>query len=52
MIKGYKQAAAEYESKLNDPYGDEDEDYEMTKEDYLDWQAEARMEDMKLGYDY
>lgn len=51
MIKGYEQAAAEYESKLNDPYGDED-DCEISKEDYLDWQAEARMEDRKLGYDY
>lgn len=51
MIKGYKQAAAEHEAKLNDPYDDED-NCEISKEDYLGWQAEARMEDIKLGYDY
>lgn len=47
---GFERAQTEYESKLFDPYGNEDYEEEyLSREEYLEMQADAMIEEMKLG---
>lgn len=49
---GFERAMREYESRMADPYCDEDYEEEyQSKEDYLETQAEYMMEEMKIRGD-
>lgn len=47
---GFERAMREYESKMTDPFANEDyEDEYEARQDYLERQADAMYEDMRLG---
>lgn len=51
MIKGYEKAAAEYEAKMSDPYGEVLENDWDAKEEYFTDQYEEEMLERQIdGY--
>lgn len=45
MAEGFSRALSEYESRMFDPFDGEDE--EMTREEYLEYEADKRIKEAK-----
>lgn len=55
-MDGFKKALQEYESKMFAPYDRggayfDEEEYQLSKEDYLEMEADKQIEEMRLGDD-